>query len=116
MRINITLTKNRSIGVQALLDNWSQVEKAIEAANNASGTASQEQEKCMASLQGKINAFKASWSALANTILSSDFLKGLVDSGTSLISVLDSIIGKLGTIPTIVGSIAAAMSFKNGAG
>lgn len=108
--------KNRSIGVQALLNNWSQVEKAIDAANNASGTASKEQDKYMQSLQGKINAFKTSWSALANTVISSDFLKGAVDSATTLLSLLDSIVGKLGTIPTIIGAIAAAMSIKNGAG
>jgi len=98
------------------LQNFSQVEKATEAAYNAAGTAAQEQEKYMNSLQGKINAFKASWSALANTVISSNFLKDMVDAGTVLLTLLDNIVGKLGTLPTLLSAITAIISFKSGAG
>jgi len=108
--------KARGSDIAALLKNWDQVKAAYEAANNAWGTASNEQAVYMESLQGKINQFKASWQSLANTVLSSDFLKGAVDTATTLLSLLDSIVGKLGTIPTIVGAITAATSLKNGAG
>ena len=110
--LELVAGKSRSVGVQALLDNWEQVEKATKAAYEAEGTAAKEQEKYIASLQGKINSFKASLSALANSILDSNFFKFVVDSGTSIITVLDNIINKLGSIPTLIGAITAVRSFQ----
>ena len=114
--LEIIAGKNRSAAIAALIQNFAQVEKATEAAYNAAGTASAEQEKYMASLQGKIDSFKASWQALANTVISSDFLKGLVDSGTSLIGQLDKIISKVGALPALLTVISGILGLKSGAG
>ena len=114
--LELVAGKNRSAGIAAMLQNWSQVEKATNAAYNSTGTAIKEQETYINSLEGKINAFKTSWSAFSNSLISSDFLKGAVDFGTSFVSTLDSIISKLGSVPTILASIAGAMSFTKGAG
>ena len=105
--------KNRANDVAALISNWSQVEAAMDAATNASGTAAAEQEKWMNSLDGHIQTLKASWQVLSNNVMSSDFLKGLVDTGTSLLSILDNVIGKIGLFPTLIGAITAGLSFKN---
>jgi TP901 family phage tail tape measure protein len=105
--------KNRASDIAALLKNWNQVESAMQAATNAEGTAAQEQETWSEHIQASVKKLQASWEALSNTIINSDFLKALVDSGTSLLDLLDNLISKFGTIPTLLAGIAAAMSFKN---
>ncbi len=108
--------KNRASDVAALLNNWNQVEAAFEAATNASGTASKENEKYMDSLEGHLKRLTASWQTLANTVLDSDFLKGMVDTGTAFLNVLNSIVDKVGTLPTLIGGITTALSAVKGVG
>ena len=86
-----------------------QVDKAYETALGSAGSAAKEQERWMESLEAKIAQFQASWQGLSQTVLSSDFLKGLVDSGRGLIEVLDSIVGFIGPLNTLLvgGGIAA---------
>ena len=108
--------KNRSSDIAALIRNWSQVEAATNAATNAAGTASAEQAKYMESLQGRLDSFTASWQVLANDVIDSDFLKGVVDLGTSAINILDAIIDKVGILIPLATALAAAFSFKNKTG
>lgn len=87
----------------SLLNNFDDAEKALGDAMNAEGSALRENEKILESIQGKLNQFEAAWESLSNTIIDSDFLKWLVDSGTSLLKILDGIIEKGGTISTLLG-------------
>lgn len=102
--------KNRSNSIQALIQNWSDVEKSIGVANNATGTAREEQERYAQSMQGRIDSLKASWQALSNTFLSSDFLSGLISTASTLLNLLDNIIGKIGIFPSLITGIGAALS------
>ena len=109
--------KNRAVGVQALIQNWEQVEHATNAAYDAAGTATDEQAVYMESLQGRVDSLTASWQTFANDFLSSDFVKGLVDSGATLIDTFDTIINVLpGGSASLVGmglaSIVVAKNFK----
>jgi len=108
--------KNRASDVAALLSNWESVEKAVLAANKATGSARKENEAFLNSIEGKINKFTASWQALSNTVVKSDFLAGLVDTGTGAMELLDGIVGHLGTLPTLIGAIAAALSATQNVG
>ena len=105
--------KNRSNDVAALIQNWSQVEKALDAANNAAGTAQEEQDKYMKSMQGHIDQLTATWQVFANDLMNSDFLKGVISGATSLLDIVDKIVNGIGTLPTLIGAIAAGLSFKN---
>ena len=104
--------KNRANDVAALIQNWGQVEKAMKAATNAEGTASQEQEKYMDSIEGRLNILKATWQSLSNTFMKSDFLKGLVSSLTGVLSLLDTLVNKIGTIPTLLTAAFATAAIK----
>jgi TP901 family phage tail tape measure protein len=108
--------KRNANGVSAIIQNWSKVEEATKAATNAEGTAAAENEKFMNSMQGKINATQAAWQAFSNSFLSSDFLKGLIDSGNTLLQILNSITKTLGSIPMLIGAITAAMSVHKNVG
>lgn len=110
MRTYLKLQKTRANEVRALISNWGEVEKAVNVAANAEGTAREEQEKYMNSIEGKMAALETSWQALSNSILSSDFLKWLIDAGNAALTLADN----LGGIPTLITAIAGGASlFKN---
>ena len=81
-----------------------QVEKALNTSLNSQGSAMKEYERWMQSLEAKTNQFKAAYQNLSQTVLSSDFLKGAVDTGTNFLNVLTKIIDKIGILPTLLGA------------
>jgi TP901 family phage tail tape measure protein len=90
-----------------------QIDKALNDAINSDNSAINEQEKWLASLQAKVQQFQASIEGLSEELVSSDFLKIMVDSGSNAINVLTDIIDKLGLFPTLLTSISTGLSFKN---
>ena len=114
--LEIIAGKNRASDVAALLSNWEQVENAMLASTNAWGTAAAEQEKYVESIQGHINQLKTSWQALSNTMIKSDFLKGLIDTGSEALNTLDAIVGTVGTLPTLIGAVFAGLSLGKNVG
>lgn len=106
--------KQRGNQIAALIHAFQsgQVEKAFEASKNAVGSAMQEQERWMESLEAKTAQFDAVFQKLSNTILNSNLVKFFVDLGTFGVSALDAVIdklGSLGTIGTIGGAIGGAI-------
>lgn len=90
-----------------------QIEKAYQSATESMGSAYAEQEKWMDSLEAKTKQFEAAWQELSVTIMDSDFLKGLVDSGTTLLSVLSKIIDNVGVLNTALIGLAAYKGIKS---
>lgn len=90
-----------------------QVQKALEASINSAGSAYEEQSRWMQSLEAKTQQYEASFQSLSQTILNSDFLKGLVDSGTTFNNVLNSIIQTIGLFPAAVGAVGIGAFVKN---
>ena len=92
--------KQRGNAISALIQAFQsgQVEKAFNASKNAAGSAMQEQERRMESLEAKTQQFQAAFQTLSNTVIDSDLLKFFVDLGTGAVNVLDGIIGKFNSI------------------
>lgn len=109
--------KQRGNQIAALIQAFQsgQVEKAFEASKNAVGSAMQEQERWMESLEAKTAQFDAVFQKLSNTILNSNLVKFFVDLGTFGVSALDAVIDKLGSLGTI-GTIGGAIAGANGLG
>jgi TP901 family phage tail tape measure protein len=105
--------KQRANAVAALISNWSQVEAAAEASYNAAGTAEQEQQKYLESIQGHLNQLQASWEVLSASFMDSNGIKVLIDSVGSLLSGITEVVNNVGVIPTVLLAAFAAMSFKN---
>lgn len=97
----------------SIISNWDAVKQSVKSATDSLGSADKENEKVVNSIQGKLNNLSSAFSQLSKTIVKSDFLKGLVDTGTSLISILDGIISNLNVIPMLLAGIGTAMAFKN---
>ena len=90
-----------------------QIQKAYEAANNSAGSAMQEQERWMESLEAKIQRFQAAFQSLSNTVINSDFLKALVDGGTTLLTLLEKLIDNFGVLGTTIAGIGGFKFIKN---
>ena len=105
--------KQRSNAVAALISNWSNVEKAVEASSNAEGTAAAENEKYMQSMQGKLDSLNASWQALSNTVLSSDLIKFLVDGLSGIVDIVDGITHSFGVLGTAIAAVGITAFIKN---
>ena len=102
--------KNRANGVQALLSNWSQVEKAVNAANNAEGTAAAENEKYMAGIQGRLDSLNASVQSLSNSALNSNAVKFAIDFLNNATNAADVLVNTVGTLPVLLTTIAGGLS------
>lgn len=105
--------KNRSNSILAMLQNWEEVERALTAANDASGTAREENDIYMDSILGKIDSLKASWQALSNTVVDSNILKRGLDLINGIVDGLDAVVGKIGPIMTIIAGGTAIKSVKS---
>lgn len=97
--------------IQALQNG--QIEKAYQSAVDSMGSAYAEQEKWMDSLEAKTQQFEAAWQELSVTIMNSDFLKGLVDAGTTALTVLNDIINTIGLLNTAFLAIGIYSFIKN---
>lgn len=83
--------KTRANQVAALLNNWSQAEKALENSLNSAGTAAKENEVYLDSIEGKIAQLKATAQGLSNDIINSSWIKGFIDTINTILTGLDSV-------------------------
>jgi TP901 family phage tail tape measure protein len=102
--------KNRSNAMAALLTNMEDLEGAYESAMEAQGSAEAENKKYMNSIQGRIDQFTNALQTMWKNAIDSNFVKFIVSVGTGLVKVVNW----LGMIPTILGTIAGAMSAIKG--
>lgn len=77
--------KNQMEVFKSTMDNFSSAIGANEAALHSQGSATEENAKRMESLQGHLSKLKSAFTEFANTLISSDFLKGIIDIGTTLL-------------------------------
>lgn len=103
--------RNSQVGF-AILNNIDRLQEIYALAEDSEGSAMAEQEKYLEGVQYRIDQFQASVENLANTFMSSDFLKNAISVGTDFINLLDKIIDKIGTIPAVIGSAVALGSSK----
>lgn len=102
--------KRNANTVASLLENFDLVEDVLESSVNAAGSALAENEKYLDSINGKIAKFQAAFESLSATLIDSDLVKSIVDAGTGIVETLTVIIDKLGAIPSLISSIAGALT------
>lgn len=83
--------KRNSNVVAAILENFSIAAEAAETSAKSTGSALEENDKYLESINGKISIFKANFEEFSNTFIQSDFVKGIVDIGTWLMQVLTGV-------------------------
>ena len=98
--------------VSSLMQNFDIAREALEVSGDSAGSAITEHAKWMESLEAKIQQLKASWQSLSQSFLTSDFLKGLIENLTSFIDLLDNVVNKFGTLPTLLATISGGMALS----
>jgi peptidoglycan hydrolase-like protein with peptidoglycan-binding domain len=109
--LEILAGKTRSNTAAAILSNTKDLEKAYEAALNAEGSALQENEKYLDSIQGRIDIFNNSVQTMWSNTLDSDVIKFLVDVGTQFIKWIDDL-GLIKSLIMGIGTFVIQKHFK----
>ena len=97
--------KNRANIAASILQNPAMLEKVYNETQNSEGSALRENETQLDSIQGKVDQLTASFQEMWNSAISSDFIKGLVDAGTSI----TNLVTKVGLLKTaLAGAFGVA--------
>ena len=113
--LEVIAGKNRGNQIAALIQAFQsgQVQKAYEASKNSEGSAQQEQDRWLNSIEAKQQQFASQWQKFSTDLLDSDLIKGVVDTSTGFIGFLDSAIEKFGAFKTIAGAAGIAKTIKS---
>ena len=108
--------KRQANTTAALISNWETVEKAIVSSENAFGSADKENETYMNSIEGRLAQFKAQFEATSVSVLNSDLVKGVVDTGSGFLGAIQWLTENLGTIPGLIAPIVSMIASINNIG
>lgn len=109
--------KRNSNVVSALLEDFSVAEKAIKTSANSAGSALEENEKVLESVQGKINIMKATFETLSQNLIGSDIVKLVIDMGTGLMELINGVlrvVDALGGLKTVLLTLSAVLLISKG--
>lgn len=108
--------KRNATALTSLLTNFKDAEAALASANNAVGSATKENEKYLDSIAGKLSVLQAKFEAMSNNLISSNFVKGILDIASGLMTVLE-LLSKFPAIMTsislLIGVIAGIIKAKD---
>ena len=100
----------------SLVEQFGEAEKAMKAMENSTGSLQNAYDEYADSIQRHIDSFKAAFTQLSTTVVESDLIKGVVDTGTGIIKTLESIFQALnkigGVLPVILG-LSTTLIYKN---
>lgn len=102
--------KNRANTLSAILSNMKDLEGAYESALGAEGSAQQELETHLNSIQGRIDLFNNAVQTMWMNFMNTDALKFIIDVGTWLIKLVDS----FGLLSSAVGAFTAVKTAMSG--
>ena len=97
----------------AVLNNFDIAKNALATALSSAGSAEEEFAKWTDSIEAKLQRLEATWQSLSQSFISSDLVKWVIDSGTSILGLLDSITQKGGALTALLPTLAGVLSMKN---
>lgn len=99
--------KNRANIVAGMLENWDDAKAAMEAAQDATGSATEENEKYLNSINGLIEVMKASFEGLSENLLDDDVIKNVVKLGTAIIDLINDVVKFTGVLPPAAAALSS---------
>lgn len=108
--------KRQGNALAAVLTNIEDLVAVLETSQNASeglGSAMEEYQQWLGGLESKIQSFKAAFESLSSTVVNSEFLKIIVDAGTNVIQIIDSVIQKMGGLVNVILSVVSIATLLN---
>ena len=101
--------KRQANVLSALIQNFDTVEEAIEASQKSAGSALEENEKYLDSIQGRLDQFNNQLQSMWSNVLNDDLVKFIVQAGTELLKFIDN----LGVVKTLIIGIGTYLIQKN---
>lgn len=98
--------KRQANALTAVLENWEDVENAIDIYANSAGSALRENEIYLDSWEAKSKAVSSAWNEFVNTFLNSDWIKGFLEGSQEVLSFLTDVNG---AIPILAGLISGVL-------
>lgn len=97
----------------AIMQNYEKLKEVKETAENSVGSAAQEQETYINSLEAKISAIKESMKGLIMSSSNVELFKGLIDGATTCIDIIKKIENTIGAFPSIIGVATTSFVMLN---
>ena len=82
--------KYQAQNAAAILNNWSTAVEATTTAMNSQGSAAEENEKVLDSIQGHLQQLSSSWEELSKNVFNSDLIKFIIDLGNAFLKLANS--------------------------
>lgn len=92
--LNIQAGANQTRNLAALMENFDVAVSATATAMDSAGSAAEENGRVMESLQKKIDNLKAAWENFSNNTITKDFIGGILDAGTQLLTFVNTDLGQ----------------------
>ena len=109
-------TKNRSNTAASILQNGDVLRSVYEASQNSEGSAQEELNKYLDSVNGKITQLQNHLQEFAYTAINTDMFKGLIDGANSLLKIIINITDNFGAFTTLLGAASGIFLSKTGFG
>lgn len=106
--------KTRASTVSGLIENYQTIGEVIDAAENSSGSALEENEKYLESIEGKIASLRNELQSLAYDLIDSGLIKGVIDAGKAFIPIISEIADKFSALSLIIGGLSSYSLSKIG--
>lgn len=108
--------KNRSNILSSLLTNGSLLEQVKETSEHSEGSALEENQKYLESMEAKIAQLQTQLQELATVTINSDMFKGVIDTATAFLNIVTQILDKLPLLSTAIGGLAGFKLSQAGLG
>lgn len=92
------------------MENFDIAQSTLETSLNSAGSAMQEYNIWLDSVEAKTNQFRAAFEGLSNELINSEFVKFIIDSGTTILDFLTKIVDKIGSIPVLLGTVSGSLA------
>ena len=97
-----------------LMENYGTALEYTSTAANSAGTSLEKFENYQQGVESSQKSFVASFEDLSDSVLSSDFVKGVYDTGSGILGFLTSVVDTLGTIPGLIAPIVTLFAQMKG--
>lgn len=105
--------KQRAQVGAALISNFKQAEKAMDAMAGSAGSASKELERAQDSIVFKLNALKETWVGVAQNLYDTRTIKTVIDLLTGMSGIIQTITKSLGTLGTVSAGVLGVQFIRS---
>lgn len=105
--------KQRAQVGAAIISNFKQAEKAMDAMAGSAGSASKELARAQDSIVFKLNALKETWVGVAQNLYDTRTIKNVIDLLTGMSGVIQTITKRLGTLGTVSAGVLGVQFIRS---